>query len=463
MIKEMTSGNPLKLILWFSLPVLLGNIFQQVYLLSDLIVVGRMLGVSALAALGTSMPIYAMIMMITFGFTNGLSIIPAQRLGAKNYEGIAHSFAVGLVLCLIASGIVTIAGAFLLPSVMQFMNIPDDIFDEALGYVNILIYGSIAMVFYNYLANLLRALGDSKTPLYFLIYSCVLNVILNITLIAVFHTGVKGPAIASVISQISTVILCFWLIRRKYPILTLHRHHFRLSSEQIVAHLKLSLPMVVQFAVIGLGALIVQSACNTFGSTIIAAMATGIRVDQFATIPLLSLSAGIVTFTAQNYGAHYMRRIRQGIFQISCFSFVLSILLAVLCYTFGDDIIAMFLKDKDAQVIKHAHMYLKVTTLFYFCLGQIFVFRQSLIGMGHTVMPTISCLVELIVRLIIVFGFVDTWGFYGLCYAIPAGWGVGFIVLIVGYIYALHTHTYRRTQMEQRTWWPKSLFVSKLK
>lgn len=460
MIKDMTSGSPIKLILWFSLPVLLGNLFQQLYLMSDLILVGRFLGMHSLAAVGTIMPLYGVVIMMSFGFTSGLSIIIAQRLGAEDFQGIAKSFAAGIILSLVFSSCLMTCLPFM-PLIMNMMNVPVEIFEDAVIFVNTLLYGCVAMVFYNYLANVLRALGDSKTPLYFLIFSCVFNILLNLWFIIVLGMGVRGSALGSVVSQVSSVLLCGLLIYRKFPVLKLTKQDFNISKEWLYAHLRLAVPMTVQFSVIGLGALIIQSVCNTFGTSAIAAMATSIRIEQFIALPLVSIGAAIVTFSAQNYGAKKIYRIRQGVFQSSVFSLILSFLLPILVFVFGDKMVLLFLKEANTEVVNLAHTYLQITTLFYCFLGQIFIFRQTLQGMGHSILPMLSGFVELFMRAFAGIVLASSFGFIGLCYAGPIAWIGASSLLIGGYIFVLKHQKYRLTAKERHTPWPMRLFVRK--
>lgn len=458
MIKDMTSGTPIKLILWFSLPVLFGNLFQQLYLMSDLILVGRFLGMNALAAVGTIMPFYGVLIMMSFGFTSGLSIIVAQRLGAEDYKGIAYSFASGIILSLLFC-LLLISVIPFIPLFMSFMNVPPEIFSDSVIFINTLLYGSVAMVFYNYLANVLRALGDSKTPLYFLIFSCVFNIILNMWFIIGLGMGVRGSALGSVISQISSVFLCSCLIYWKFPVLKLTKEDFIVARSWLYAHLRLAIPMTIQFSVIGLGALIIQSVCNTFGTTAIAAMAASIRIEQFIALPLFSIGAAVVTFSAQNYGAKKINRIRQGVFQISVFSLVLSFILPIIVYFFGDEMVRLFLENANQEIVELAHKYLKITTIFYCFLGQVFIFRQTLQGMGHSVLPMLSGFVELFMRGFSGIVLASSFGYLGLCFASPAAWIGACVILIGGYVYVLRRQRYRRTKKERQTGWPKSLFV----
>ncbi|MBR5130418.1 MAG: MATE family efflux transporter [Alphaproteobacteria bacterium] len=460
MIKDMRSGSPIKLILWFSLPVLLGNLFQQLYLMSDLLLVGRFLGMHSLAAVGTIMPFYGVLIMMSFGFTSGLSIIVAQRLGAEDYKGIARSFAAGIILSFLFCLFLMMVLPFV-PLMLDLMNVPVEIFSDAVIFINTLLYGCVAMVFYNYLANVLRALGDSKTPLYFLIFSCVFNVLLNVWFIVGMGMGVRGSALGSVISQITSVILCSGLIYWKFPILKLTKQDFCIAWDWLYAHLRLAIPMTVQFSVIGLGGVIIQSVCNTFGTSAIAAMAASIRIEQFIALPLFSVGAAIVTFSAQNYGAKKINRIRQGVFQTSVFSLVLSFILPVVVYIWGGEMVQLFLEEANQEVIDLAHKYLKITTIFYCFLGQIFIFRQTLQGMGHSILPMFSGFVELFMRGFTGVVLASSYGYLGLCFASPAAWVGGCVILIGGYVYVLRHQHYHKTKKECLTWWPKSLLVRK--
>lgn len=461
MIKEMTSGSPIKLILWFSLPVLLGNLFQHIYLISDLMLVGRFLGLESLAAVGAMMPMYGVMIMMSFGFTNGLSIVIAQRFGAKDITAISRSFGAGILLSGLWGVLLTGAVMFFLPHVMAWMNVPENISDEAELFIKTLTYGCMAMVYYNYLANVLRALGDSKTPLYFLIFSCVFNIILNVCFIVGLKMGVVGSALGSVISQIVSAGLCWYYIYLKFLILRLHKPDFALPFKWVYEHLRLAVPMMIQFSVIGLGAIIIQSVCNTFGTDAIAAMATCIRIEQLAALPLYSMGAAIVTFAAQNFGAHRIRRIRQGVFQSSIFSLLVSIFVSVWMFLWGEEMVLLFIKEPDKQVIEMACLYLQITSLFYCFLGQIFVFRQVLQGMGQSIFPMISGFMELFMRSFAAIILAAYYGFLGICWASPIAWIGSVAVVAPGYVWMIRKYRYRLTKKERMTPWPFRLFVKK--
>lgn len=435
MTKNMTFGRPISLILFFSLPVFLGQLFQQLYMISDLIIVGRYLGVASLAALGGTVPIFVVLLMMSFGFTSGLCVIVAQRFGAQDAKGIRRSYATGLIL----SGIFAIVSMGicipLLPVILYHMNVPDELFLLSQEFIGTLIWGITGLVFYNYLSNVLRALGDSKTPLYFLIFSCVFNLFLNLVFIVYWNMGVKGSALGSVCAQIVSVLLCVAYMVVRYPVLRLKRDDFTIDRQFIWDHIRLGLPTALQFSVIGLGALVIQAVCNRFGMNAIAAMTAGLRVEQLFTLPLMSLGPAMVVYAAQNFGACRIRRIRDGVRQGSLFSFLLSLLIATVVYIWGQKIILLFLKNPDVEIISLSHQYLKTTTLFYCFLGQIFVFRQTLQGIGQPMVPLISGFVELGMRVFGALILASVFGFTGLCYASPAAWVGGAIVVAMGYRY----------------------------
>lgn len=461
MIKDMTSGSPLKLLLWFSLPVVISNLFQQMYMITDLIVVGRYLGIHSLAAIGTMIPLFAVMVMMSFGYTSGLSIIIAQRFGAKDFDGVKHSFAAGILLCFAFSFLIMGLIIPLLDIILKGMNVPPEIMPQAERFIKTLVYGLVAMVFYNYLSNVLRSLGDSKTPLYFLIFSTVFNIVLNVFFIVHLNMGVVGSALGSVCAQFTSVILCLGYILWKFPILRIYKNNFKMTFDWIYDHIRLALPMTVQFSVIGLGGIIIQSVCNSFGPFAIAAMAAGLRIEQLATLPLYSLGAGLVTFSAQNFGAKKIRRIRQSVFQSSVFSLITSLMIAMVVYFYGDYAVALFLEEPNAAVIDMAHTYLKITTLFYAFLGQIFIFRQTLQGMGHSILPMMSGFTELFMRAFAAVILASSFGYVGICYASPIAWVGAVLVVAPGYLWVIHR--YKKQTKLPNVWWPKSLFIHEKK
>ncbi len=433
-MKNMTTGNPLKLILLFMIPILIGNIFHQFYILSDLYILGHYLGIRALAIAGAMTPIFIMAVMTSLGFTNGLSIITAQRFGANDIKNVRKSFAIGIVLSTAFAFFIFCFLILKMDLILKLMNVPQDIFVDAGRFMSILSYGVIAIVFYNFLAGILRSLGDSKTPLYYLIFSSVLNILINITFIVKFHLDVTGVAFGTCIAQFISAILCLIYMLIKYPMLRIKKRDFSFDFKYVLEHLKIAFPMMVQFSIIGLGVITVQSVCNQFGTDTIAAFSAATRIEQLATLPLFSLGHALTTYVAQNFGARLIRRIRQGVLQCFILSSGASVILAILSYVWGKNLAALFLNNPSEEILAQSTMYIQITTLFYIFLAQIFIFRQTLQGMGRAIIPLISGIIELIMRWFAAFSLAAYMGYKGICYAGPIAWTSAAIFVFMSYI-----------------------------
>ncbi len=437
MIKDMTVGNPTGLIIKFAIPLLIGNLFQQLYNISDIIIVGRILGVNALAAAGASAPIFFTMLLITFGFTAGLCVITAQRFGAKDDIGVrrsvTHSVVASIILCLLVTTILCIY----MHEILRKMNIPEKIMDDAHIFIFTLTLGLSLIVGYNLLSGFIRALGDSKTPLYFLIFSSLLNIVLNLLFIYVMKLGIIGSALGTIVAMTISVICCMIYIGKKFPILKLRKEDWKLNWAFMKEHLAIAIPMSLQFSVIAIGLLIIQAVCNSFGENTIAAFTSALRIEQLGTQPLLALGIALATYSAQNYGAGQIKRIRRGVAQSSIISIIFSIGIALLVRFYGENFIDIFLKEDNAEIIQIGHDYLNISTMFYIFLGQIFIFRNTLQGMGRTIIPLIACIAELVVRSFAAIYLAQKIGYLGLCYASPIAWFGAAMVVSMGYIYTL--------------------------
>lgn len=443
MIKDLTAGNPTKLIIQFSIPLLLGNILQQLYNISDIIIVGRLIGVNALAAVGASAPIFFVLLLITLGFTGGLTVITAQRFGAKDEAGVRKSVTHSILASIVLSLLITIGMEIFLRPLLQIMNVPAEIMDDAYTFMAILSYGLVMIVCYNLLAGFIRALGDSKTPLYFLFFSTFLNIGLNLYLIYVLKLGVAGSALGTVIAMTIAVIACLFYIRRKFPILNLHKEDWKFDGALLMEHLRIAVPMSLQFSVIALGLMIIQSVCNSFGPDTIAAFTSALRIEQLATQPLVALGLALATYSAQNYGAGMIGRIRRGVFNCSWISLGFSIFIALLVRFVGENMIGIFIEGGNPKIIATAQAYLNISTMFYFFLGMIFIFRNTLQGMGKAVIPMTASVVELVMRSFAAVYLAREMGYIGICYASPIAWIGAAAVVIAGYYYTirdLHRH-----------------------
>lgn len=434
MIKDMTAGSPIKLIMTFAVPVLIGNIFQQLYNISDILIVGRLLGVEALAAVGVSAPIFMVLLMIAFGFTGGLTVITAQRFGAKDVSGVRASVVHSLIASTILSLAMTGLTLFYLPQILHLMNVPENIWDNAYRFLFVLCSGLVLVVSYNLLSGFIRALGDSKTPLYFLIFSTVLNALLNLVLVYFTGLGVVGSALGTLTAMTISVVLCVIYIGRKFPILRLRRTDWVYNPAFMCEHLYVAVPMALQFSVIALGLIIIQTVCNSFGSDTIAAFTSALRIEQLATSPLVALGFALATYTAQNFGARKIGRIRRGVVRSSLVSVLFSISVALLVRFVGEDMIGVFIKGEKPEIIDIAKGYLDISTLFYVFLGQIFIFRNTLQGMGQSVIPMAASIVELVMRSFAAVYLASRMGYEGIYFASPIAWVGAAAVVSFGYL-----------------------------
>ena len=440
MIKDLTKGPAIKLILLFSIPLLIGNVFQQLYNLADIVIVGRTLGVKALASVGAVAPLFFLIMFAIAGMTNGFAIITGQKFGSGDVQGVRRSSAVSIILSTIVTILFSALCAILMKPILYMMNVPQDIFHDAYLYIQICVLGLITANFYNLLASILRALGDSKTPLYFLIFASILNIFLALLFILKFHMGVPGSAIAVVISQGFSVILCLLYIKKRFPILHLKKSDWVFKKENrkedidfIYEHLKVGFPMAMQFSILGISMLIIQSVCNTFGADIIAAFTAALRIEQIATMPMISFGVALSAFVAQNFGAKNINRIRYGVIKTSMINLTLSLIMAFVMRYWGTHIVGIFIGNDKTQVIKIAHDYLWISTIFYFFLGQIFIFRNALQGMGKPLIPLTSSFAELMIRSFATVYLAVKFGYYGIFYSGPIAWIIASIILSIGY------------------------------
>lgn len=437
MIQDLTAGHPTRQILKFALPLFIGNLVQQLYQITDIIIVGRLIGVEALAAVGASAPLFFMILLITFGFTSGLTVITAQRFGAKDYKGVRRSVTHGIMACATLGLTLTAAMMLWLRPILILMNVPADILENAYIFIHLLCMGLMVILGYNLLSAFIRALGDSKTPLYFLIFASCLNILLNFIFIYYFQLGVAGSAFGTIIAISVSFACCLWYIAKKFPILHLSRNDWKYDSALMKQHLAIAVPMSLQFSILAVGLMIIQVVCNSLGSETIAAFTAALRIEQLSTQPLIAVGLAIATYTAQNYGAGMITRIRRGVFNCSLISLSFSLTLALLVRFVGENMIEVFIKDGNPAIIQTAKDYLNISTMFYCFLGQIFIFRNAVQGMGYSIIPLIASIVELAMRSFAAVFLAGSLGYIGLCYASPIAWIGASLVVSTGYIWVI--------------------------
>ncbi|MEV8249806.1 MATE family efflux transporter [Microbacterium sp. NPDC076768] len=436
MATSLTTGRPWRVILSFAIPLLLGNVVQQLYQFVDAIVVGRHLGVTSLAAVGATGSLLFLLLGFAWGLTSGFAIPVAQAFGARNDSAVRRSVATGVFLSLITSVILTIGAPLLAGPFLSLMRTPDALMAEATVFTQISFLGAGATMFFNYLSAIIRAIGDSKTPLVFLSVSCAINIGLVILMVGPLGWGVGGAALATVIAQAVSVALCLEFVRRRLPMLHLRRADWRISRSDIAEHLRLGLPMGFQASIIAIGTLTVQVALNTLGADAVAAYTTAARVDSLAVALLSSLGLAVSMYAAQNHGGRRPDRIRRGVVEATWMSVAAGVILGGLLIAFGAQMVRLFIGEGADDVVDMAHRMLIINGCGYWALGMLFVLRGALQGLGHTLVPTVTGVIELVMRVgaAIVLG---AWiGFDGVALSNPLAWVGAILLLVPAYVRA---------------------------
>lgn len=432
--KDMTSGNPLKIILFFSIPVLLGNLFQQFYNMVDTIIVGRYLGEEALAAVGST----GCLMFLVLGFANGIAqgfgVMVSHAFGAKDFPLLKHYVALSLILTAIVSVILTVPTVAASRQFLLWMNTPENILSMADDYIKVIFAGIILTMFYNVLSGILRGIGDSRTPLYFLIFSSVLNIVLDVFLIVTVKLGTAGAAYATIISQGVSALLCLFYMFRKFDILRTSRKDYYLDWHGIRNMLAIGIPMALNYSITAVGTMIMQSAVNVFGSSVVAAFTAASKVNNIATQTMPTLGTALATYCGQNLGAGKYKRIYDGMKQGFFLCLAASALAAGICIFGGRFIVSWFVSNPSEEIFTYAMQYLTVASWFFLPLAMIFLYRNALQGLGEGLVPMLSGVVELACRFAVIAFVPKSAGFFGVCFADPAAWVGAAIPLFVTYL-----------------------------
>jgi putative MATE family efflux protein len=432
--KEMTSGKPYKLIIAFALPMIFGNIFQQLYSMVDTVIVGKYVGVDALAGVGSTGAINFLVIGFALGICSGFSIKIAQSFGAGDYSSMRKYIANSVYLSAAAAIILTVGTMLLTKPILRLMNTPEDIFIHAYNYIIIIFAGISATIFYNMLAGILRAVGDSKTPLMFLIISSVINIALDLLFIIVFNMGVKGAGYATVISQGVSAFLCLFYMRKNYAILAFEKEElpfdFKKSSELI----SVGIPMALQFSITAIGSIILQSSVNSLGKVPVAAVTAASKIQTVAAAPMESLGITMATYCGQNRGAGKYSRIRVGIRQSVIMSMIYCVVSCIVISLLGGFMTELFVDATETEIISLSVRYLRIGGIFYPALGLLFILRNSLQGMGYSLLPMMAGVSELAARAIVSFGFISAMGYTAACLASPVAWIFADTILIATYV-----------------------------
>ena len=433
----MTSGNPTKLIISFMIPLFLGNLFQQFYNIVDSIVAGRFVGVNALAAIGSTTSLMFLVTGLLNGTSSGFAILISQWFGAKDYKAMRRYLAMSIYLMVIIVVVMTVGLSVANEPLLRLMNSPDNLIGDIKSYMAVIYAGLFATGAYNTLAAVLRAVGDSKSPLYFLIISGILNIFLDIVFVVWLGTGVVGCGYATVIAQGISAILCFLYILKKFPILHLKKEDFVFSGLLCKKLLALGVPMALQFSITSIGTIIVQAAINVYGATCIAGFAAGGKIQNVLAVIFISYGAAMATYVGQNCGAGKMDRVRQGVRSTQIMVLIWSFVLMALVLIFGKYAIYLFVDRSETKVIEAALTYFKAIAWCYPFLGSIFIYRNALQGMGYGFVPMLGGVFELVARTLIVMIVAGKASYFGVCLSDPAAWIAALIPLIPYYIYIM--------------------------
>lgn len=433
MTKDMTSGNPLKLILFFSIPVLFGNIFQQFYNMFDTIIVGQFLGEDALAAVGSTGSIMFLVLGFAMGIAQGFGVMVSQAFGARDIRRLKHYVSISLILGLVISILLTTFTVIFSRELLIFMHTPDNILDMADSYIRIIFWGILCTMFYNIASGILRGVGDSKTPLYFLILSSVLNILLDLFFIIVLKMGVAGAAYATIISQGISAVLCFIYMFKRFEILQIGRADCYLDLKTIYQLIAMGIPMALNYSLIGIGSMIQQSAVNVFGSSVVAAFTAASKVEQLASQTMPTLGTTMSTYCGQNLGAGQYERIFDGMKKAMLIGIGCAAFASLICAGFGRYIVRLFLSSPTPEITGYVTRYLNTVSCFFLFLSMIYVYRTSLQGLGRGIMPMISGIFETICRMATV-TLLRPAGFWCVCFSNPFAWIGAGVPLMITYL-----------------------------
>ena len=434
---DLTTGNPFRSLLKFAIPVILGNLFQLFYTLADSVIVGKTLGADSLAAVGSTSIIIYFVFCFINGFTGGFGICLGQKCGAKDEKGMRKSVAVSTLLSIAFTVVLTLTCCLLSHQILRWMQIPADISGEAYDYMFVVLLGTGATVFYNMISNMLRALGDSKTPLYFLVFSSVLNIFLDILFIVPFHMGVAGAAWATILSQFFSAVLSLVVGLKNFPILHLHREDFTDLKDTAILHLKTGFPMGFQMSVMCIGQLAMQTVVKLpwyCCSRRIYGCFQG--RSEFRVLVNNAMMTAISNYVAQNFGAGKSDRIRQGVRACLIQTETLNLIMCVGILLLRHPIVQMFLSNPTKEIYHYSDMYLTVVAPFYFILGLLAVYRTSIQSMQNGQAPFAACMIELVMRIAATVGLSGMIGYTSVCIASPLAW-IGACSLLIPVYYKM--------------------------
>ena len=431
-MKDLTVGKESKVIFLFAIPMLLGNLFQQLYSIVDSIIVGNLLGKEALAAVGASFPVIFVLISLVIGVSIGSTIVIAQYFGAKDFVNVKKAIDSLLIFLFFAAIIITVIGLVFSEHIFRLMDLPENIIPNAVSYFNIFLYGLILMFGYNAISSILRGLGDSKTPLYFIIISTVLNIILVYLFVSVFKWGIKGSAIATVIAQGVSFFLGVFYLNKYHDIVNFSIRNIKFHKEIFMQSLKIGIPSGLQQTFVAMGMMALLKFVNGFGTDTIAAYTVAGRIDSFAMLPAMNFSMALATFVGQNAGAGRFDRVKSGYHATLVMSSVISLVGTFVAIVFGSELMNVF--NHDPNVIAIGHRYLIIVCSFYILFSVMFSASGVIRGAGDTLIPMFITLFSLwILRIPISYILSKHMGSDGIWWSIPIAWAFGMAASMIYY------------------------------
>lgn len=440
---EMTSGATMPLIFKFTMPLLLGNLLQQTYSLIDAAIVGKFLGISPLAAVGASSSVIFLILGFCNGCCCGFGIPVAQKFGARDYESMRRYVYSSLKLTAWLSVSIAVVTSLLCAAILRWMSTPENIFSDAYWYLLITFIGVPATFYYNLLSSIIRALGDSKTPFWFLLFSTILNIVLDIFCIVTLGWGVAGAAIATVFSQALSAVLCYVYMIRKFDILRASRDERTMSRRHCSTLLKIGVPMGLQFSITAIGSIMLQSANNALGTDCVAAFTAAMRIKMFAICPCESLGIAMATFTGQNYGAGRPQRVWMGVKSSMAMVMVYVVAVSTTMLLWSEEMSLLFVSASDTAIIRNTALFLHVSAYMMPLLALLCVLRYTIQGAGFTNFAMLSGVMEMVARGMVSLVFVPDFGYIAVCFGDSVAWFAADIFLVPAFIYV-----YRRIRRD---------------
>lgn len=443
-VTDMTRGDPLRLILFFAVPLFIGNVFQQVYTMLDTVVVGHFIGDSAISAIGATVSLYSLLLSLAISLNNGYAIVITQAFGAHDEGKLRRAIAGTILLNSGAAVLVTAVSLVFLHPLLRFIHTPPEVYAEAYRYIFVLCAGISATLAYNMFAGILRAVGNSRTPLYFLIISSLINVALDLLFVAVLRMGVMGAALATVIAQGISALLCGWKVLHAYRSIMPEKEDFGNCPSLLPALFSTGLAMALMICVVDLGTVIFERANNVLGPDVIAAHAAGNRIIIALMQPLTTIAAANATFVSQNFGAGQLERIRKTLKKIMGLEIMWGVIACALIYAWGAPLLRFITGTEDAGIIRNGVLLMRITLPFFPVLGMLFAFRTSMQAMGYKIAPVVSSVVELLIKGVCGPLLIAAFGYAGTSVTAPLSW-----VAMTAYLSLAYLHMRKKLYQNQ--------------